>query len=132
MTLTAPPAMPQRLEAKPSPVVLQAVWPHDRIVLEKSAYRATSDRDITIPVFVYNFSDSPVAGNLAVTAPKAWNVSMPERVELAASERKQLLMHVHPSVTKEHSLERIQLSGDFGTAGNAVLSIRLLLETKKP
>ena len=83
LTLDPPPARPQRQEAKPSPVVLQCVWPRDRVVLDKSAYRVTAGQDVAAAVFAYNFSESPVAGKLTVAAPNGWTVSIPDRVELA-------------------------------------------------
>jgi len=132
LTLTPPPAMPQRLEAKPSPVVLQAVWPRNRVVLEKSAYRAVAGQDTTVPVFAYNFSDSPVSGKLTVAAPSGWDVSIPDHMELAAGERKQLAMSIRGTVARERTAERIQVNGDFGAAGSAVLSLRLQFEPKKP
>ena len=123
--------MPQRQEAKPSPVVLQAVWPRDRVVLDKSAYRAVAGQDTTVPVFAYNFSDSPVAGKLTVVAPNGWDVSIPDRVELAAGERKPLAMHVRRLVAKGGTWREFSIRGDFGPGGGAVLSIRFLLEPKK-
>jgi len=131
LTLVAPPAMPQRREAKPSPVVLQAVWPRDRVALDKSAYRAAAGQDTAVSIFAYNFSDSAVTGKLTVAAPKEWDVSIPDRVELAVGQRKQLAMSVHRPVTKDESPERVQLTGDFGPAGSAILSIRLQLGPKK-
>ena len=123
--------MPPRQEAKPSPVVLQAVFARDRVVLEKSAYRAVAGEDAAVAVFAYNFSGSPVAGKLTVAAPDGWEVSAADRVELAAGERKQLAMRIHRPVAEGKSPERIQLSGDFGAAGSAVVSIRLQFEPKK-
>jgi hypothetical protein len=38
------PQAPVRLLGKPSPVVIQAVWPEDTIVLSKSAYRLSSSK----------------------------------------------------------------------------------------
>ncbi len=120
--------MPQRQEAKPSPVVLQSVWPRNRVALDKSAYRVAARRDTAVSVFAYNFSDSPVAGKLTVAAPKGWDVSVPDRVELAAGQRKQLAMSVHRPLAKGESPASIRLTGDFGPAGGAVLSIRLQFE----
>jgi hypothetical protein len=131
LTLTPPPATPPRQEAKPSPVVLQSVWPRDRVALDKSAYRAVAGQDTNIPVFAYNFSDSPVAGKLTVATTNGWEVSIPDGVELAAGERKQLAMRIHRAGAKGEKPERIRLTGDFGPAGSAVLSIRLQLESKK-
>ena len=131
LTLTAPPTTPQRQEAKPSPVVFQSVWPRDRVAVEKSAYRAAADQDTAVSVFAYNFSDSPVTGKLAVAAPNGWNVEIPSRLELAAGERKRVTLNIHRPVAKGMTLERIRISGDFGPAGGAVLSIRFQLEPKR-
>jgi hypothetical protein len=131
LTLAGPPTMPPRQEAKPSPVVLQAVWPRDRVALEKSAYRVVAGEDVTVSVFAYNFSDSPVTGKLTVAAPSGWEVSIPDRVELAAGQRKQLALSIHRPAAKGEGPEKIQLTGDFGPAGSTFLSIRLQLEPKK-
>ncbi|MGO9115637.1 MAG: hypothetical protein ACLP9L_41045 [Thermoguttaceae bacterium] len=125
LTLTAPPTMPPRQEAKPSPVVLQTVWPRERVVLDKSAYRVVAGENTAVSVFAYNFSDAPVAGKLSVVSPNGWDVSITDRMELAAGERKQVAMRVHRPVAKGDSPEIIRLTGDFGQAGEAVLSIRL-------
>jgi hypothetical protein len=67
--LRPPPAAPERLLGEPSPVVIQALWPEETIILRTSAYRLSSQKSEPVPLFVYNFSDSPVAGELSVTAP---------------------------------------------------------------
>ena len=128
LTLTPPPAMPPRQEMKPSPVVLQSVWPRDRVVPDKSAYRAMAGQDVAVSLFAYNFSDSPVAGKLTIAAPNGWEVSTPDRVELAAGERKQLAMSVRRPVAKAEGPASVRLSGDFGPAGRAVLSMRIQFE----
>ncbi len=130
LPLTAPPAMPNRQEAKPSPVVLQAVWQRDRVVLDKSAYRVAASQDTAVSLFAYNFSDAPVTGKLSVTAPIGWNVEVSDRVELAAGQRKLVPMTIHRPVANGKAPERIRISGEFGPAGEAVLSMRVLVEVK--
>ena len=125
LPLTAPPAMPKSQEAKPSPVVLQAVWPRDRVVLDKSAYRVAAGQDTAVSLFAYNFSDTPVTGKLTVTAPTGWDVEASSQLELAAGQRKPLSMTIHRPVAGGKGPERIQISGDFGPAGEAVLSMRV-------
>ncbi len=122
--------MPNRQEAKPSPVVLQAVWPRDRVVLDKSAYRVAASQDTAVSLFAYNFSDAPVTGKLSVTAPIGWNVEVSDRVELAAGQRKLVPMTIHRPVANGKAPERIRISGEFGPAGEAVLSMRVLVEVK--
>jgi len=131
LSLVPPPPMPQRLEAIPSPVVLQAVWPRDRVALEKSAYRAVAGQDASVPVFAYNFSASPVTGKLTIAAPHGWDVSVPSHVELAAGQRKQLAMSIRGPVAVGMNPERVQLSGDFGPAGSTTLSVRFQFEQEK-
>jgi uncharacterized membrane protein len=116
--------MPQRLEAKPSPIVLQVLWPRDRVATEKSAYRLAGVEDTTVAVYAYNFAALPVTGTLAVAAPGGWEVSIPDRVTLAAGERKQLAMRIRGVASQGKSLGRVQLTGDFGAAGRPILNIR--------
>ena len=124
MTLTAPPTMPQRQEAKPSPVVLQSVWPRDRVALNKSAYRAVTGQDTTVPVFAYNFSDLPVAGKLTVVAPKDGMLRFPTASIWPRANGSNWRCDIHRPVPQGDNPERIQLTGDFGPAGDTVLSIQ--------
>ena len=65
-----PPTRPQPLAGTISPIVIQAIWPEDRIVLNESAYRLSSQKPGSVPLFVYNFSDQTVRGDLHVSVPR--------------------------------------------------------------
>ncbi|MGA2617207.1 MAG: hypothetical protein ABSF26_06310 [Thermoguttaceae bacterium] len=84
-------------------------------------------RPAYVAFFAYNFSDRAVTGKLTVVAPHEWEVSIPDRVELAAGQRKQLAMSLHRPGAKGDRPARVQLTGDFGPAGSAILSTRLQL-----
>jgi len=61
---TPPPKAPERLAGKPAPVVLQALLPTERIVLEKSAYRIPDGQTASIPIYLYNFGPKTARGKL--------------------------------------------------------------------
>ncbi|HEY5912307.1 MAG TPA: hypothetical protein VJA21_17025 [Verrucomicrobiae bacterium] len=127
-TLEPPPATPPRLPGAPSPVVLQALWPEDCVVLSRSACRVFSDKETRIPVFAYNFGDTPVSGRLTVTMPPGWQTGpLPELNDLAPHSRVELTLTLdcRPSTTS-HLTETIQVVGDFGPAGRPVLSFRVM------
>jgi hypothetical protein len=130
LTLTAPPPMPPRQEAKPSPVIFQAAWPRNHVLLEKSAYRVAAGEETAVSLFAYNFSNAPLAGRLTLVAPSGWEVEIPSRVELDAGQRKQVAMTIRRPDSTLKGLQRVQVSGDFGSAGTAVLSMRILVEAK--
>ena len=127
--LRLPPAVPERLPGEPSPVVIQALWPEEKIVLSKSAYRLSSQKGETVPLFVYNFSDSPVTGHLNVTAPKGWKSGQFDRLQIAPQSRVELRLELdcREAVTPR-LVESVSVAGDFGAAGKPVLSMRVLPE----
>lgn len=129
--LEAPPAPAPLLGGKPSPVVLQAIWPQDRVALGRSAYRISSEKIETIPVYAYNFDSRPARGRLRVTAPAGWTVQAPDQVDLAPGERKELRLSVDCRNGAGALSETVELHGDFGAAGSAVLSLRLMPEPLK-
>ena len=59
-----PPKAPDWLAGKPAPVVLQALLPDDRIVLEKSAYKIPAGPTASVPIYLYNFGPKPARGRL--------------------------------------------------------------------
>jgi hypothetical protein len=128
--LEAPPAPAAVLAGKPSPVVLQAVWPQPRTVLEQSAYRVSAEKIERVPIFVYNFSPHAVEGRLQVVAPKGWKVDLPEQVKVAADERRELMLTIDLRKAAALSRETVTIRGDFAAAGKPVLSLRLLGEPR--
>ncbi len=129
LPLERPPAMPPRLAGAPCPVVLQAVWPESKTVLARSAYRWSSETNETLAVFAYNFGSLPVSGALKVLAPPGWKVSLPAKADLAPGARAELpLLLDCRGASSTQRTERVRIDADFGAAGRAVLSVRLLPE----
>jgi len=121
-----PPQAPGLKPGKPSPVVLQALWPQDKVALNLSAYRISSEKPETIPVCAYNFGAEKAAGKLSLEAPEAWKVELPELIELAPGERKELALKVDCQAGSSARVEGLKITGAFGAAGNAILSLRLM------
>ncbi|HUU09134.1 MAG TPA: hypothetical protein VM431_01190 [Phycisphaerae bacterium] len=130
MKLTPPPATPPRLPGKPSPVVLQAVWPKERVALSRSAYRLSSKQAETIPVYAYNFSDQPVEGTLGVAGPEGWHLTLPRKVAVAAGDRAHLELTVDARGVAPRLTETVRIAGDFGPAGRPVLSLAVMPEPR--
>ena len=128
LLLQPPPKALERLPGEPSPVVIQALWPEERIVLGRSAYRLSSEKRESVPLFVYNFSDKPVAGRLSVTVPAGWQASSFDKVEIAPQSRVELRLELDCRNGAPKSLEAVRVDGAFGRAGNPVLSMRVTPE----
>ena len=126
--LEAPPKTPAFAPGKPSAIVMQAVWPRDQTVADKSAYRVSSEKVEKIPLFIYNFGSEYVVGKLAVTAPASWKIVLPVQVMLAPGERKELALGVDCREGASIPEDKLKVAGDFGPAGKSVLSVRLILK----
>lgn len=131
MLLNTPPKPAPWLEGEASPVVLQALWPEEKVSLSKSAYRISSEKAETIPVYLYNFHAEAARGRLRVTGPQGWKITFPDQVELAPQERKELGLTVNCRGTTAQLVEKLRIEGDFGSAGRAVLSMRVMPEPFK-
>jgi hypothetical protein len=125
------PAMPPRAEEKPSPVVLQAVWPAEKstwpwVVGLHSHYWIGSDGPERMPIGVYNFGDHEAKGRLTVTGPKDWKVGIPHEVTVKPMERVELALTYDLSQAARRTRAAVKIEGDFGPAGRSLLSLRLL------
>ncbi len=127
-TLEPSPAAPARLPGSPSTVVLQALWPTEKIVLSRSAYRVSVDKPDRVPLFVYNFGETPVDGRLEVTAPPGWRTGpLRALAALAPQSRTELALDLDClQVKSSHLTETILIRGDFGPAGQSMLSFRVM------
>ncbi len=137
----APPKAPPS-EGQPCPVVLQAVWPEKQVDLKNSAYKLAAGKSQAIPVYVYNFSHLTATGSMAATGQAGWKVSLSEiagaqgseiagaqgKVQIAPGERIELTLNVQPPADRSTQPAVVNIEGDFGAAGKAVLSLRLLAE----
>ncbi|HEY3324074.1 MAG TPA: hypothetical protein VGP72_26715 [Planctomycetota bacterium] len=124
--LQKPPQTPPLKTEKPSPIVLQALWPKKDVALSRSAYRISSEKAESIPVFAYNFGTESAKGALKVTAPEGWVAHVPDAVEIAAGERKELALSVDCRAGSSALVETLKISGNFSAAGDSVLSLRLM------
>jgi hypothetical protein len=129
------PAAPKKLPGKASPLVLQALLPEDRIVLEKSAYKIPAGPTASLPIFLYNFSPKPAHGKLNASVslqpngsatPEPWGAEMPHEVDVAPGERKELALLLAGVSTNGLDCATIRVTGEFGSAGKPVLSFRLV------
>jgi hypothetical protein len=131
-----PPPEPAKLEpGKPSFVVMQAVLPEASVVLEKSAYKVPAGQTTTIPIFLYNFGAKPARGRLSTPMsfksaqpliPDPWGVEFPREVDVAPGERKELALRLTGVSTNGVEAAAIRITGEFGVAGRAVLSLNLV------
>jgi hypothetical protein len=125
LPLTSPPKAPPFLKGKASPVVFQVLAPRSQTDLEKSAYRTETGKPVTLPVFAYNFSARKVRGSVRLEKPAGCEAVFPTALELAPGERRELALEVHLASPSDPDRDRLRLVGDFGSAGRAVLSLRL-------
>ena len=128
--LELPPPPAPRLEGRPSPVVLQAVWPQQRVAPHQSAYRIAANKPEQIPIFVYNFGAEPVEGRLSIIAPNGWKLSLPGQVKVRPGERVELALGVDLHEVASPACQSAVIRGDFQIAGTPVLSLRLLPEPR--
>ena len=124
-----PPAPAARLGGAPSPVVIQAVWPQQRVALFQSAYRISADKPEQIPIFVYNFGSKPVEGRLSVVAPKGWKLSLPGRISVQPGQRMRIGVGGGLAPSGVASLPAGDYPRRFPVGGHPVLSLRLFPET---
>lgn len=125
LDLDGPPGASREERGKPSPVVLQALWPSDKTDLKESAYRISAEKQEVVPVYFYNFSSRTVRGTLRVDAPNGWTASLPGEVELGPHERKDLKLVIEARAVGPAQVEKVRVTGDFKSAGQTVLSLRL-------
>jgi hypothetical protein len=120
--LKPPPERAKPLSGKPCRIVLQALVPVEGRSLEKSAYYLPKGKMQKVAVFVYNFGSKMTKGRLSCTAPEGWTVEMSSDIEIAPMERKELQMTV-TSAAGQWDEGRIRVTGNFGSAGEPLLSL---------
>ena len=127
-----PPAKPpKKLSDKPGNIVLQALLPETDVFLDKSAYKIESGQTKTVPLFLYNFGDKEARGRFKVTSSKGWKVELPNKAEINPGDRKELSLIVTPA-SEAPSDVTIRIAGDFGRAGDPVLSLRFTTARENP
>jgi hypothetical protein len=122
---------PARLPGTASPVVLQAVWAEKQVHLRWSAAELSGESQ-EIPLYVYNFSEAPVRGELQVVAPSGWQARLSATtVAVASQERVELRLVLDGRQALLRPASAIRLLGNFGPAGKPILSVRVLPDTAR-
>ncbi len=129
--LQIPQPAPTPAKGEPSHVVFQSLWPKENVSLSLSAYRISSEKRVSIPIFVYNFGTNTVKGTLGVKAPTGWIVKLPPRIKVKPGERKKLIMNVDCQTGSDALTETVCISSDFGGGISPVLSLRLMPHPSK-
>ena len=115
--LVPPPKPARLLPGKPGPLVLQALLPENKIVLDRSAYKIPGDRTTAVPVFLYNFGAKKAQGRLSLTVPEGWKGELPREAEVAPGERKELTLNLTGPGTNKWSEASVRITGDYGAEG---------------
>ncbi len=126
LSLTPPPAKPPRLGGAPGPIVLQALWPEDKLDLQQSAYRVSGEKTETIPVSAYHFGSRPARGSFRVEPPDGWKATFPTTAQIDPGARVELPLAVTAADAKPGATATVRIRGDFGSEGQPVLSLRLV------
>jgi hypothetical protein len=126
--LVPPPGPAKLRRGEPGSLVLQALLPEEKTILDRSAYKIAGDRTTAVPVFLYNFGSKKAQGRLSVAVPEGWKGELPREVEVAPGERKELTLNLASPATNAWSEASIRITGDFSAAGRPVLALRLVPE----
>ncbi|MEW6358543.1 MAG: hypothetical protein AB1696_19570 [Planctomycetota bacterium] len=135
LKLEVPPERSAWREGKPSSVVIQASFPSHTTRLGSQAHEVESGKQTDLPLFVYNFSDQPLSGVLAVeeTAPGVQVETGSQTVQVQPMGREQVAASATLPETGRGLMDGvwIKLRGDFGPAGRPVLAFRLAPDLRK-
>ena len=133
LSLEAPLAVaPVPRAATCSPVVMQTVLPQSLTRLDVQAHQVVLGEENTVPVAVYNFGDVPVSGTLKVETPAGVRVTAPTGpLSLQPMERQVLSLKAVIGPESGRSVAfgaPVTVKGDFGPAGESLLSFRLVAD----
>jgi hypothetical protein len=125
LSLEKAPQPPTLKHGKTTPIVLQLAAPKERLALNLSAWKVSSEKPESLPVVLYNFSAHKVAGTLSASHPKDWTVTLQSQVEIEPGGRLELPLTVDCHNGASSLIETIKIIGNFGEATDSVLSFRL-------
>lgn len=136
LPLEPPPGSAWR-DGEPCPVVLQLHMPRSTSVNVKQIpwasdfeHRVEPEKDIALPLYVYNFGDKHIRGTVVVDhAPAAWTLRPSTwAVTLDPLQRQALpcRFSMPQRASDKDSDNWIRLTGDFGGDGRPVLAFRLI------
>lgn len=112
-----------------SPIVLQLQMHQNYTNLDRQAHSIPLDKETTLNLFAYNFSDKAVSGTITVeNAPGCKLVPDRWEITLEPMERKSLPANVTINASGSDTANDgwIKLRGDFADAGQPVLAFRLV------
>jgi hypothetical protein len=124
--MIAPPKSEKPMTGRPGTVVMQAVLPDKDVVVNQSAYKLADDREMTIPICLYNFGAKTARGKLEVKTPDHWGALLAPEASIEPGERKELTLRLaHPEMAGMTNAS-ICVTGHFGYGGGKpVLAFRL-------
>lgn len=125
LKVNPPPARPDLSAAPRPPVVLQAIWPAEKVDLRQSAYVLAVNEPEKIPIYLYNLGASPATGRLQVEAPAGWTAATPADWQLPPWSRTEAFLTVDKGAPPGETA-RIRLVANFEGLGESVLSLRLI------
>ncbi|NGO39069.1 hypothetical protein G4L39_06615 [Limisphaera ngatamarikiensis] len=120
------PARPVERPGQPSPVVLQAVWPAERVELAQSAYRVAVDRPVEVPIRLYHFGSRPVRGRVEVRVPEGWEARFTGEMTLAPGEMREEVLQLRVQPGKSGWIQPVRLLGRWAGEPDSVLSFRVM------
>ncbi len=126
LNMIPPPVSPTFLHGKPSKIVFQALMPEKTILLDKSAYKIRSGERTEVPLFMYNFSSKTARGTFSPRVPEGWRLELPQTAEIPPGERLQVPCFVTSAASKGTEPVKLDLRGQFGSAGQPCLSLRFV------
>ena len=116
----------------PCSVVLQCLLPENTSErVERTAWAweiehtIPCDTAVDVPLYIYNFSDQTVRGEIVVERLPADTSITPDRWEVVLEPQERRLLPAQVRINKDSGSESIKLRGDFGAAGRPVLALRL-------
>jgi hypothetical protein len=115
---------------KASPVVLQLQMHNNSTKLDQQAHTVPSNKETTLNLLAYNFSDKAASGTITVEHTPQGCKLTPDRWEITLEpmERKRLpaRFSTNTSESNTSSDDWIKLQGDFADAGRPILAFRLV------
>ncbi|MHB8973060.1 MAG: hypothetical protein ACYC3X_16965 [Pirellulaceae bacterium] len=132
-------SLPLRLSSRaelrtgsPCSVVLQCLLPKSTSErVERTAWAweiehtIPCDTAVVVPLYIYNFSDQTVRGEIVVERLPGDTSITPDRWEVVLEPQERRLLPAQVRISKDSGSEWIKLRGDFGAAGRPVLALRL-------
>ena len=93
--------------------------------LKQSCYFIDAEKPGKMTICTYNFSEAQVSGNLQINGPKEWNLTISDKVTIPPGGRVDLFLNYQVRDVAKLVRTRVTINGDFGPAGQTLLSVSL-------